>query len=120
MRALVNGWRTAWAAPDAPFYFVQLAPYLYTRRKQPKLLSADALPLFWEAQAKALSIPHTGMAVITDTVDALGDIHPVNKRDVGLRLARLALARTYQKNIVDSGPVLKEFKILRWERRLEI
>jgi sialate O-acetylesterase len=112
MRALINGWRAAWAEPEAPFYFVQLAPHLYTARKQPKLLSADALPLFWEAQTKALSIPHTGMAVITDTVDALDDIHPVNKRDVGLRLARLALARTYQKDVVDSGPVLKEFKIL--------
>ena len=112
MRALVSGWRAAWGKPDAAFHFVQLAPYLYSSRKQPVPFSAEALPLFWEAQTKALAIPHTGMAVITDTVDQLADIHPTNKRAVGQRLARLALARTYGRNdVIDSGPVLKEFKI---------
>lgn len=111
MRALVEGWRTAWGEPAAPFYFVQLAPHLYTNRKQPKPLSPDALPLFWEAQARALAIPNTGMAVINDTVVNPADIHPTNKRDVGQRLARLALARTYQKPVGDSGPVFKELKI---------
>ena len=111
MRALIQGWRNAWTDPGAPFYFVQLAPYLYTARKQPRPLSPDALPLFWEAQTKALAIPNTGMAVINDTVVKPADIHPTNKRDVGQRLARLALARTYQKPVADSGPVLKEFKI---------
>lgn len=112
MRALITGWRKAWELPEAPFYFVQLAPHTYSARKIPNPFSVEALPLFWEAQTKALSIPHTGMAVITDTVAQLGDIHPTNKKDVGERLARIALARTYaMKGVVDSGPVFKEMRI---------
>jgi sialate O-acetylesterase len=112
MRALVTGWRAAWRLPEAPFYYVQLAPHLYSSRKIPNPFSVEALPLFWEAQTKALSIPHTGMAVITDTAANPADIHPTNKKDVGLRLACLALARTYgRKEVADSGPVMKEFII---------
>ena len=112
MRALIRGWRAAWQLPEAPFYFVQLAPHTYSERRIPNPFSVEALPLFWEAQTKALSIPHTGMAVITDTVTQLGDIHPTNKKDVGERLARIALARTYAiKDVVDSGPVFKEMRI---------
>jgi sialate O-acetylesterase len=112
MRALISGWRAAWQRPDAPFYYVQLAPHTYSARKLAKPYSTEALPLFWEAQTKALSIPDTGMAVITDTVAQLGDIHPTNKKDVGERLARIALARTYDmKEVVDSGPIFKEMRI---------
>jgi sialate O-acetylesterase len=112
MQALITGWRTAWELPEAPFYYVQLAPHTYSARKLPNPFSVEALPLFWEAQTKALSIPHTGMAVITDTVAQLGDIHPTNKKDVGERLARIALARTYgMMAVVDSGPVFKEMRI---------
>ena len=110
MRALITGWRAAWQLPNAPFYYVQLAPHLYSSRKLPNPFSVEALPFFWEAQTKALSIPHTGMAVITDTVANLGDIHPTNKKDVGQRLAFLALAKTYgMSERMDSGPVMKEF-----------
>ena len=48
-----------------------------------------------EAQTQTLSLPETGMVVVSDLVDNLKDIHPVNKRDVGLRLAHLALDQTY-------------------------
>lgn len=110
MQALITGWRKAWQLPEAPFYYVQLAPHVYSVRKIPNPFSVEALPLFWEAQTKALSIPQTGMAVITDTVVQLGDIHPTNKKDVGLRLAYLALARNYGKtDVVDSGPVMKDY-----------
>lgn len=112
MKALISGWRAAWQLPNAPFYYVQLAPHSYSARQLPVPFSEEALPLFWEAQTNALSIPHTGMAVITDTVSQLGDIHPTNKKDVGERLARLALARSYgMKDVVDSGPVFKEMRV---------
>lgn len=112
MEALITGWRNVWKLKDAPFYYVQLAPHTYSARKIPNPFSTEALPLFWEEQSKALSIPNTGMAVITDTVKQLGDIHPTNKKDVGERLAAIALARTYaMKGLVDSGPVFKEMKL---------
>jgi sialate O-acetylesterase len=92
MRALIGGWRKVWGQGDFPFYFVQLAPFLYND-KHP-----DWLPLTWEAQVRALEIPNTGMVVITDLVDDLKDIHPKNKQDVGRRLANLALAKTYGRS----------------------
>lgn len=109
MQALVHGWRTAWSQPKSPFYFVQLAPYLYSARRQPKPLSPEALALFWEAQtAAAAKISNSGSVVITDITADVRDIHPTNKRDVGERLARLALANTYgHSKIVASGPVLR-------------
>jgi sialate O-acetylesterase len=44
------------------------------------------------------------MAVAIDIGDA-NDIHPKNKQDVGKRLALWALAKTYGKDVVYSGPL---------------
>ena len=96
MRALVETWRAIWREPDAPFYYVMLAPFDYSRwDKFPKRLTAEALPLLWEAQARALAVPRTGLVVTTDLVADRHDIHPTDKRDVGLRLAHLALSESY-------------------------
>jgi sialate O-acetylesterase len=66
----------------------------------------------WEAQAAALTIPKTGMAVTTDTVDNVGDIHPRRKKPVGERLALWALAKTYgKKDLVYSGPLYKSMTV---------
>jgi sialate O-acetylesterase len=104
MKALIGGWRKVWGE-DLSFYFVQLAPYRYGR-------SDGRLPRVWEAQLKSLSIPKTGMAVTTDLVDDLYDIHPKNKLDVGKRLALWALAKDYgRSDIVYSGPLYKAMSI---------
>ncbi len=96
MRALVASWRTAWGDPAAPWYYVQIAPYRYSAiTSYGKRLTPEELPLFWEAQTRALEIPNTGMVVTTDLAGDRRNIHPTNKRDVGVRLARLALAGTY-------------------------
>jgi sialate O-acetylesterase len=114
MRALIASWRAVWNDLTAPFYYVQLAPFDYSRwEKFPKHLTPEALPLFWEAQARALSIPHTGMVVTTDLVAGVRDIHPTNKRDVGLRLAHLALAGTYRRcDLVAQSPFFESMRIL--------
>jgi sialate O-acetylesterase len=100
-RALIESWRLAFEAADAPFYFVQLAPYAYANRKQEPRIRPEALAEFREAQAAVLSLPRTGMVATTDLVDNLGDIHPWNKWDVGHRLALFALARDYGKAELD-------------------
>jgi sialate O-acetylesterase len=112
MEALILGWRRVWRAGTFPFFYVQLAPYRYhTGRPQPRVDTPEALPLLWQAQTRALRIRNTGMAVTTDLVDDLGDIHPRNKQDVGKRLALLALAKTYgRKDVVCSGPVFKSLE----------
>ncbi len=105
MKALIQGWRKVWGQGEFPFYYVQLAPFQY---KGDPL----ALPMMWEAQTAALSIPNTGMAVTVDIVHDLKDIHPINKQDVGKRLARWALAKTYgKKDLVYSGPLYKSMAV---------
>jgi sialate O-acetylesterase len=100
-KALIEGWRGFWGA-DMPFDFVQIAPW-----SGPKY-EAGQLPALWEAQVKTLSLPHTGMAVTTDLVDKISDIHPRNKLEVGNRLARWALAKNYgKKDLVYTGPLFK-------------
>jgi len=104
MKALINGWRTVFDQGDFPFYYVQLAPYLYGQE------DPEVLAKCWEAQVAALSIKNTGMAVTTDIAN-LNDIHPKNKQDVGLRLALWALAKDYGKDIVYSGPLYKRMTV---------
>lgn len=105
MRALIGGWRSAWQRDDLPFYYVQLAPLNWGGKP------VTQLPEIWEAQTAALSIPHTGMVVTTD-IGNIGDAHPRNKQEVGARLARWALAKTYGRHDVTySGPLYKSIAI---------
>ena len=102
---LIEGWRRTWNS-DLPFYFVQIAPWSGARYE------SGQLPALWEAQTASLKIPRTGMAVTTDLVDNIADIHPRNKLDVGNRLARWALAKTYgKKDVVYSGPLFRSMKV---------
>jgi sialate O-acetylesterase len=108
MRALIGGWRSRWGQGDFPFYFVQLAPIDYTNFFE---VDPFALPLIWEAQTGALSLANTGMVVTTDIGDTK-DIHPSNKQDIGKRLARWALARTYgRQDLVYSGPLYRSMEV---------
>ena len=60
----------------------------------------------------SLKIPGTGMAVTTDLVHDVGDIHPNDKIDVGNRLAFGRLAKEYgKKDLVYSGPLYKSMKV---------
>ena len=99
--AMIRDWRAAWRGGDFPFYFVQLANW--------KARPTDSLDSEWaelrEAQALTMrAAPKTGMAVAVDIGDP-DDIHPRNKLDVGLRLARWALADTYGQKLEPSGPL---------------
>jgi sialate O-acetylesterase len=101
MEALIGGWRKLFGVGDFPFYYVQIAPYVYGNE------DPFILPTFWEAQAAAQAIPNTGMVVIHD-IGNLTNIHPTNKQDVGKRLALWALAKTYgRQDLVYTGPTFK-------------
>jgi len=111
-RLMLDTWRGLWNDKDLPFYFVQIAPHYYTKRtKDLYPHGADLLPYYWEAQAKCLEFPKTGMVVTTDLVDDLGNIHPSYKWEVGRRLSLWALAKDYGKKIVYSGPLYKRMKV---------
>lgn len=103
MKAMISGWRRIFRRGDIPFLFVQLPPYDYGAQ--------GLLSDMWEAQAACLSIPNTGMAAAIDVGDPK-DIHPTRKREVGERLALLALVKAYgRKDVECSGPVFRGMKI---------
>jgi len=117
-RVFVEAWRNLFHDQQLPVYTVQVAPYLYSARKDAKKHTAELLPAFWEAQSKCLQTPNTEMVVTTDLVDNLSDIHPSYKWIVAHRLALVALHKTYGKNVVSSGPVYQQMK--RKKRNIEI
>ena len=103
---LIADWRRQWNQGDFPFYFCQLANFMGKKSDPGESNWAELR----EAQSMTLKAPNTGQAVLIDIGEA-GDIHPRNKKDVGERLARLALASDYGKSIPYSGPVYEGMKI---------
>ena len=96
---MINDWRKKWD-DDFSFYFVQLANYGGYQNSNQGSNWAELR----EAQTMTLSLPKTGMAVITD-IGNPNDIHPTNKQDVGHRLALNALKKDYGQEIVFSSPM---------------
>ncbi|MEP7229623.1 MAG: sialate O-acetylesterase [Ginsengibacter sp.] len=102
--SMITSWRAAWKE-DFPFYFVQIAPFA----GYGKNISAALLQ---EAQTKTAALPKTGVVVINDLVNDINNIHPTDKKDVGLRLANYALADTYgNTGITYINPSYKDMKI---------
>jgi sialate O-acetylesterase len=98
--ALIRDWRSHWKQGDLPFLYAQL-PNFMEAKKEP---SFGTWTLMREAQSDALSVPNTGMAVTID-IGEWNDIHPLNKKDVGKRLAQAARKVAYGDDIVHSGPL---------------
>lgn len=104
--AMIKNWRFLFGNDDQPFYFVQVAPYNYQKNDT----TAYDYAIFRDAQKDVLKLKNTGMVVTMDIGDA-DDIHPRDKKDVGVRLAQNALAQTYGvKNIIYRGPEFRNFK----------
>lgn len=103
LAAMVGDWRAHFQSGDFPFYICQLASN-QARRPEPGLACPWAE--LREAQTHFQKTPKTGMAVLID-VGEEKTVHPINKKDPGERLARIALARDYGRKIADSGPTFE-------------
>ncbi|HMU47332.1 MAG TPA: sialate O-acetylesterase [Chitinophagaceae bacterium] len=98
-KLMIDDYRKKWQQPHLPFYFVQLSSIDTAKYK------GHLWPEFRNEQRKMIQlIPYSGMAVCSD-IGAKDDVHPTNKKDVGERLARWALRKTYMQNIIPSGPL---------------
>ena len=104
---LIQDWRTQWGQGDFPFYYVQLSTFDEFGGNSNK---GSRWAELREAQSETLHIKNTGMAVTTDIGNAK-DIHPTNKKDVGLRLAAIALNNLYGQKGVFGGPIYKAHQI---------
>lgn len=107
LKAMINGWRDRWQAPNLPFLIVQIAPYAHY--PDPTL----GVPIVWQGEQQAVrTLPHTG---IVGTMD-IGDLHNIHfrdKQDVGKRLAALALQVAYGQGALRSiGPMYQSSNIV--------
>ncbi len=104
---MIQHWREEWQQGDFPFYWVQLADF---RDEKPEPVESDWAELR-EAQTMTQSaVKNGGQAVIIDIGEGK-DIHPKNKRDVGERLVRWALARDYGVKVIYRSPEFKSMKV---------
>jgi sialate O-acetylesterase len=102
--AMIQNWREAWGIKDFPFYFVQIAPYVYAG------VDSTESAYLREAQESTLKLAKTGMAVILDIATVM-NIHPPFKKEVGERLAMLTLNNDYGIKAACVGPVYKSMSI---------
>jgi sialate O-acetylesterase len=104
LETMIRSWRKAWKK-ELPFYYVQIAPFAGYGE-------GIASAVLREAQAKVMETPKTGMVVVHDLVDNINDIHPQQKKEVGLRLANYALAEVYgQTGLNYRNPTFKSMGI---------
>lgn len=101
--AMVKDWRTRWDIGEFPFYYVQIAPYMYGNNEV--FETVDNSAFIREAQLHCLDlIPNSGIAITMD----IGDdycIHPPKKKEVADRLLFNALNQTYGYRTIDyAGP----------------
>jgi sialate O-acetylesterase len=104
---MIRDWRARWKEGDFPFYFVQLASWNANNGNSVKGSEWAELR---ESQTSTLSLPNTGMAVTLDIGDTK-NIHPSDKKDVGLRLAAIALNKLYDQQGEYSGPVYESMSV---------
>ncbi len=112
--SLITDWRKKFNNDALPFYFCQLPSYMMPSADPGECGTWVSLR---KEQTEALKLPHTGMAVLTDAGECR-DIHPLNKRPAGERLAALALKQLYGKDIPAYSPTA--LQTVRRENQIEI
>ena len=98
-RTLIEDWRRQWGVGDFPFLYVQISDF--------KSGPGEDWALLREQQVRTLELRNTAMAVTID-IGNPDNVHPTDKVDVGLRLARAARALTYGEALEYSGPIYRQ------------
>jgi sialate O-acetylesterase len=102
MQTLMGDWREKWQQGEFPFVIVQLANYMETN----ELPGESNWAALRQAQLNTASIPNTGLVVAIDAGE-WNDIHPLDKKVIGQRLALQARRLAYgEKDLIASGPRL--------------
>jgi sialate O-acetylesterase len=98
-RTMIEDWRRQWGVGDFPFLYVQISNF--------KSGPGEDSALLREQQLKTLELRNTAMAVTID-IGNPDNVHPTDKLDVGLRLARAARAISYGEAVEYSGPMYRQ------------
>lgn len=108
LETLIADWRKRWHRPEMPFAWAQLPNFTAV---QTDPVQTTGWVIVQEQMLKTLRVPGTGMAITIDVGEA-NDIHPRNKQEVGRRLSLWALNRVYGRELVDSGPIMNQVKLV--------
>ena len=101
LRALIGDWRSKWHIENLPFITIQLPNYGDTEYSPVESQTAELR----DGQLKSLEIPKTAVVVTID-LGEWNDIHPLNKKDVGDRVALAAEKLAYgETKLISSGPL---------------
>lgn len=98
-RTLIEDWRHEWGVGDFPFLYVQISNF--------KSTPAEDWAVLRDQQLKTLALKNTAMAVTID-IGTPDNVHPPDKVDVGLRLARAARVLSYGEKLEYSGPIFRQ------------
>jgi len=105
---LIADWRAEFQAPDLPFYIVSLPAFMKRHDPAPDGWSGVRAAQIWVGEHEK----NSGVAIIVDTGDA-ENIHPTDKLPVGERLALVALAGTYHRDVPSEGPTFDHFDVVK-------
>lgn len=104
---MITDWRKSFNQKNLPFIYAQLPNFMETKTEP----SESNWALFRDMQTRTLFVPKTAMTVNIDLGD-WNDIHPMNKKDVSIRLALAAQTVAYNNHkVVSSGPLYKSMKV---------
>ncbi|MFP8894250.1 sialate O-acetylesterase [Chryseobacterium sp. EZn1] len=106
LSTMISDWRSKWNKKDLPFFIVQLANFM---EKKDEPIESNWAELREQQRQVSLNVPYSGLAVTID-VGEWNDIHPLNKKSVGDRLALQALKIGEGKKIIADGPVYQSMK----------
>jgi sialate O-acetylesterase len=96
---MITDWRHQWGVGDFPFLFVQISAF--------KSNETEDWAELRQQQVETLALRDTAMAVTVD-IGNPDNVHPTDKVDVGMRLARAARALTYGESIEYQGPTFRQ------------
>jgi sialate O-acetylesterase len=108
--AMVEDWRKRWAIGDFPFYYAQIAPYIYSGNETVQNNKNSAF--IREVQLQCLDlIPNSGIAITMD-IGTENPIHPPKKKEVADRLLYNALHKTYGYTSINyEGPRFESMEV---------
>lgn len=96
---MITDWRHQWGVGDFPFLFVQISAF--------KSNETEDWAELRQQQVETLALRNTAMAVTID-IGNPDNVHPTDKVDVGMRLARAARALTYGESVEYQGPTFRQ------------
>ena len=104
---MILDWRNKWNQKEMPFLIVQLANFMEARKLP---LESNWAELRDQQRLVSKNVPNVGLAVTID-LGEWNDIHPLNKKSVGDRLALQAEKIAYKQNVIADGPIYESMKI---------